>query len=109
MEQHFEESNLTTTEAAHLYSLARKAQILPRYNDLSNPFAVRSSWRRSFSWRKQLRIKKITEQKYEFFYYYYNCPLYCIMYGYQEVDLADGTIAGSRLIESWQEFTQDCP
>lgn len=106
MKQRFANSNMTVKEAEAFYAL------LKENNDKSFPDGNRLTFRngsygmpgpkprKPFIFEEQVRLKKITSEKYEIFYYTIGCG---VNYIHEEVHLERSKITQVLTAEIWRE------
>jgi hypothetical protein len=106
MDRRFNESNLTVEEAEHFYDLlkANNRTSLPGGQYL---FFANGTYGmpgpevpEPFIFEEQVRLKKLSSEKYEIFYYHVDCGL---NYTHMEFYLKDGVLVGYGYLDTWQE------
>ncbi|MCL7453987.1 MAG: hypothetical protein M8467_13170 [Anaerolineae bacterium] len=105
MRQRFADSNFTNEEAAQFYALLKEIdeKRLPSGQVLSfanGTYGFPTGSGDPFVFEKQVMLKKISEQKYEIFYYYIGCGRW---YTHLEIHLDRGNVIEVVTLESWGE------
>ncbi len=106
MKQRFANSNMTNKEAEQFYALLKEAngQRLPDgrlLNFRNGTYGMPGSERpKPFIFEKQVMLKKITEEKYEIFYYIIGCGR---NYTHEEIYSENGNMTQVTTIEKWRE------
>jgi hypothetical protein len=100
MKQHFANSNLKTSESEQFYSLLREDNnnTIPWLHN--ECYGMPGCERKPFVINEQVMLKKITDEKYQVFYYYIGCG---VNYDYMEIYLKQGNIDKYVLLERWSE------
>jgi hypothetical protein len=106
MRQRFADSNMTNKEAEQFYALLKETngQRLPNgrlLNFRNGTYGMPGSERpKPFIFEKQVMLIKITEEKYEIFYYFIGCGRW---YTHEEIYLENGSITQVTTVEKWSE------
>jgi hypothetical protein len=105
MKQLFAESNLTISEASQFYTLLEKTngKELANGNHLflgNECYGMPMCNKEPFVMKRQVMLKKITDDEYEVFFYHIGCG---INYTHSKIHLKQGGITDISLVEDWSE------
>lgn len=106
MSERFDESNLTVGEADRFYALLRanNETVLPggQFLFFSNgTYAMPGPEApEPFVFEKQVKLKKLSDDRYEIFYYHIDCGR---NYSHMEFYLQDGALVDYEYLDSWGE------
>lgn len=106
MKQRFANSNMTNKEAEQFYTLLKETngQWLPDGHLLylhNESYGMPGPERpKPFVFEKQVMLRKVTEEKYEIFYYHIDCGR---NYTHEEISLDNGNITQVTTVEIWSE------